>query len=137
MRTRSVASSGSATGPAGFGLKRLGAAVRAVAATAWAGTLLLTGMWVAMNGPDRWPVPKELCLLGGVALLSGGQFLFLVLVADRMFPRASSRLVWMVEVLLFAAFVGGLGGAFWLMATGVVGGFAGGLAGGITGGGAH
>ena len=103
----------------GFGLKRLGAAVRAAAATTWAATLLLTGLWVAMNGPERWPVPRELCLMGGSALLAGGQFLFLVLVADRVFPRASSRLVWAIEVLLFAAFVLGLGAALYMLATSV------------------
>lgn len=103
----------------GFGLKRLGSAVRAAAATTWAATLLLTGLWVAMNGPERWPVPRELCLMGGSALLAGGQFLFLVLVADRVFPRASSRLVWAIEALLFAAFVLGLGAALYMLATSV------------------
>lgn len=104
-----------------FGLKRVGTAVRATAATTWAATLLLTGLWVAMNGPERWPVPRELCLMGGSALLAGGQFLFLVLVADRAFPRASSRLVWAVEVLLFFAFVLGLGAALYMLAVGVGG----------------
>ena len=104
-----------------FGLKRVGAAVRAAVATTWAATLLLTGLWVAMNGPERWPVPRELCLMGGSALLAGGQFLFLVLVADRVFPRASSRLVWGAEVLLFAAFVVGLGAALYMLAVGVGG----------------
>lgn len=102
-----------------YGLKRVGTAVRAAVATTWAATLLLTGLWVAMNGPERWPVPRELCLMGGSALLAGGQFLFLVLVADRVFPRASSRLVWAVEVLLFAAFVLGLGAALYMLAVGV------------------
>lgn len=114
-----VATLGSAASQPGFGLKRLGAAVRAAAATTWAATLLLTGLWVAMNGPERWPVPRELCLMGGSALLAGGQFLFLVLVADRVFPRASSRLVWAIEVLLFAAFVLGLGAALYMLATSV------------------
>ncbi|MFO0835624.1 MAG: hypothetical protein U0638_11685 [Phycisphaerales bacterium] len=104
-----------------FGLKRVGTAVRAAVATTWAATLLLTGLWVVMNGPERWPVPRELCLMGGSALLAGGQFLFLVLVADRAFPRASSRLVWGVEVLLFAAFVVGLGAALYMLAVGVGG----------------
>jgi len=104
-----------------YGLKRVGTAVRAAVATTWAATLLLTGLWVAMNGPERWPVPRELCLMGGSALLAGGQFLFLVLVADRVFPRASSRLVWAVEVLLFAAFVLGLGAALYMLAVGVGG----------------
>lgn len=57
--------------------------------------------------------------MGGSALLAGGQFLFLVLVADRVFPRASSRLVWAIEVLLFAAFVLGLGAALYMLATSV------------------
>lgn len=104
-----------------FGLKRVGTAVRAAVATTWAATLLLTGLWVAMNGPERWPVPRELCLMGGSALLAGGQFLFLVLVADRAFPRASSRLVWGVEVLLFAAFILGLGAALYMLGVGGLG----------------
>ncbi|MBL8760661.1 MAG: hypothetical protein JNL50_05095 [Phycisphaerae bacterium] len=108
-------------GLAGDGLRRLGAALRAAAATAWAGTLLLTGLWIAMNGPTRWPVPRELCLVGGLSLLAGGQFLFLVLVADRVFPRASSRVVWAVEVVLFAAFVLGLGATLYLLGGGVGG----------------
>lgn len=103
--------------PPAFALRRLGAALRAAAATAWAATLLLTGLWVAMNGPDCWPVPRELCLMGGLALLAGGQFLFLVLVADRAFPRASSGLVWAIEVLLFSAFIVGLGAALYLLST--------------------
>lgn len=55
--------------------------------------------------------------MGGVALLAGGQFLFLVLVADRAFPRASSGLVWAIEVLLFSAFIVGLGAALYLLST--------------------
>lgn len=119
MTQAGVATLASDASQPGFGLKRLGAAARAAAATTWAATLLLTGLWVAMNGPERWPVPRELCLMGGSSLLAGGQFLFLVLVADRVFPRASSRLVWAIEVLLFAAFVLGLGAALYMLATSV------------------
>lgn len=44
----------------------------------------------------------------GVAGLAAGQFVFMVLVADRWFPRASRRFVRVAEAITFGVFVVGL-----------------------------
>jgi len=50
-----------------------------------------------------------------VAAIAGGQFIFMALVADRLFPRASKRVVIVAELAALAAFVLGLARvAVWL-----------------------
>ena len=70
-----------------------------LAATIWAGAMVVGGLWLLAQGPARWPlVPPVAPRLGGVILLAAGQFLFMYLVADRWFPRASRRMVWPLEI---------------------------------------
>lgn len=47
----------------------------------------------------------------GVALAAAGQLVFLVLVADRFFPRANRRLVMVSELVVFVLFLAGLASA--------------------------
>ncbi len=44
----------------------------------------------------------------GVTALAGGQFVFMVLVSDRLFPRASRPLVLVVEGLTLLVFLAGV-----------------------------
>lgn len=70
-----------------------------LAATVWAGVMVVAGLWLLADGPGRWPLlPPVAPRLGGVILLAAGQFLFMSLVADRWFPRADRRVVWPLEV---------------------------------------
>lgn len=84
----------------------------AATATAWGGALLAGGLWIALHG-RRWvDAPGEVLELVGLAAASGGLFVFMVLVADRWFPRANRRWVVVVEwatFVLFAAAAVGVG----------------------------
>ena len=82
----------------------------------WAAVLTSAGVFLAsmntqlggwaMNG---WLIATS-ALRSGVALaaIAGGQFIFMALVADRLFPRASKRVVVLAELVALVAFVWGL-----------------------------
>lgn len=92
-------------------------------AGAWAVALVLLGL-AALNEPGAvwpgWPLAALRAL--GVAGVAGGQFVFMVLVADRWFRHAWPMMVGVVELLVFVVFLGGLGRAAWAL-WGVPGGF--------------
>lgn len=80
-----------------------------LAATVWAGVMVVDGLWLLADGPARWPlVPPVAPRLGGVILVAAGQFLFMYLVADRWFPRASRALVWPLELAATGVLVVGV-----------------------------
>lgn len=87
-------------------------ALLALAATTWAGVLVVCGLWLLLNAPNRWPGVADQCRVGGISCLACGQFIFLVLVADRVYPRLARRnAVWWVEL---ASVLVGLGGLVWV-----------------------
>ncbi len=88
--------------------QRITLAVRSAAFSLWAALLTITGLWVVFTAPDEWPILRPLCLLGGLSLVGAGQFLFMMLVADRLFPRASRPVVRALESGSFLLFLGGL-----------------------------
>lgn len=75
-------------------------AILVPAATAWAGCLVVAGLWLALDvraagGPG---------LLGGLAAVAAGQFVFMAAVADRLFPNPGwNRTIWLVEMATFLA----------------------------------
>lgn len=86
--------------------QQLGKTLRTVAGTAWAGAMCIAGLLVLSSSRGllghiasiRWPV--------GMSLTAGGLFVFMVLVADRWFRRASKPMIWTVEAVCLGAFVG-------------------------------
>jgi hypothetical protein len=76
-------------------------------ALAWGATLCILGL--------AWSAESQSALLApgavraaGLAGLAAGQFVFMVLVADRWFPRASRRFVRVAEAITFGVFAVGL-----------------------------
>ena len=81
--------------------------LRVVLGSVWAGAMVVTGLWTMLADPAPWPVVAPVRWLVGPTLAAGGLFVFMVLVADRLFPRASRPMILMAEAGCFAAFVAG------------------------------
>lgn len=82
---------------------------------------MLLGLSLLIDGPGPLPLPEHLFTFLGLAAVAGGQFVFMVLVADRAFSRASRRLTFAAELVAFAAFVIGLGATMVLVWEGASG----------------
>lgn len=82
--------------------------LRVLLATGWAGLLVLAGLWSIAVGTERLPALGQGWWVLGLTAVSMGQFVFAVLVADRLFPHASVRLTMAVEGTAAAAFLSGL-----------------------------
>lgn len=83
--------------------------------TLWAITLILMGVKLAVS---PWPgIPREAALWFGIASIAAGEFLFMYIVADRVFPRRRKILSDLLEQATAGVFVLGLGlsGLFLLM----------------------
>jgi len=83
--------------------------------TLWAITLILMGVKLAVS---PWPeIPRESALWFGIASIAAGEFLFMYIVADRVFPRRRRVLSDLMEQATAGIFVLGLGlsGLFLLM----------------------
>lgn len=68
-----------------------------VLGTIWAMVLVIGGAVVAVSPPDAWGWMGLGSRLGGIAAIAGGQFVFLVVVADRLCPGANRAVVASVE----------------------------------------
>lgn len=73
-------------------------AVLVLTATPWALALSVGGLWLALSGWEVLPAARAACVVGGAFWIVSGQLLFMCLVADRLFPRASQRLVGPLEI---------------------------------------
>ena len=93
--------------------------LRAAVCTLWAGVMLVLGIATLVDGPGPVPVPRFTFIFLGSAAVAGGQFVFMVLVADRFFSRASRPMVTALETLAFAVFLGGVIAALVAFGTGV------------------
>lgn len=86
--------------------RRLSLSLLTCVATLWAGSLIVAGLQLASQGFAAWdpsaPVEGPWRALG-LALAAGGQFVFMVLVADRWFPGAGRRRAVRVAEGVFAA----------------------------------
>lgn len=96
----------------------MGLTLRSVAASLWAGVMIVLGLVVLFDGPGPLPFPRQFFTFLGVAAVAGGQFVFMVLVADRLVRGAHRRVVVMIEVVTFAMFVLGVGATLGLLAMG-------------------
>lgn len=93
-------------------------AFRAAVFSAWALALSVTGLWLLASPPRDLTPLRPAFLSGGLAALAGGQVLFMTMVADRFFPRASPRLVAGVELLATGLFFAGAAAFAWLYLSG-------------------
>jgi hypothetical protein len=87
-----------------------------LAATVWAATLVLLGLWMVFDGPPAPRISLSVRLPLGAAGIAMGLFVFMVRVADRVFPQIGRRLcMWPLEMSIFLVFILGVVTA-WLMA---------------------
>lgn len=81
--------------------------------------MVLSGLWIVFILPEQLPqVNSAMSAAAGLAIAAGGQFVFMILVADRVYPRASRRVTALTEGAAFLAFAVGLGLAIWALTTG-------------------
>ncbi|MFU8828369.1 MAG: hypothetical protein ACNA8P_02940 [Phycisphaerales bacterium] len=83
--------------------------------TLWAVILIMMGVKLAAS---PWPgMPRESALWFGIASIAAGEFLFMYIVADRVFPKRRKVLSDLLEQMTAGIFVLGLGlsGLFLLM----------------------
>ncbi len=89
------------------------------AAGAWAATMVLTGLWFLFSAPLHGSMfPRAVGDAAGVTLVFMGQFTFLKMVADRVFPNASRGLTSTMEVGCFLIFAAGAAATVWPLVAG-------------------
>lgn len=93
-------------------IRRCSLALLTLVASVWAGSLVVFGLLLVSQGVSQWISTTTGLEAGvwrwlGVGLIMGGQFVFMFMVADRVFPRAGRRLaIWCLE--LTVVLVGGV-----------------------------
>lgn len=77
---------------------------------AWAACLVVLGLWVAADLARQVSSASWAVTTAGIGLIAAGEFVFLVRVADKLFPRLGRRLgVWALELSLLLTFLACLG----------------------------
>ena len=72
-----------------------------LASGVWAGWLVILGLWLIWTGlPLSTPLAPPLA--AGIFFIAGGQFVFMVLVADRLFRKALTAGRAILELLVVA-----------------------------------
>lgn len=89
--------------------RKLSLTLLALVALTWALVLCVGGLWLAVIAPGLVePGTEMLARVGGVTAIAGGMLVFVICIADRVFPRASRRLTWSMEIptciTMFAGF---------------------------------
>jgi hypothetical protein len=80
--------------------------------TVWAAILVVLGLWVLLDAGTQVRVPWRVSVLGGIAAIAAGMFLFMARVADQVFPAVGQRLsIWLLEMATFLVFLSGFIGA--------------------------
>lgn len=92
-------------------MHRTNLAVLLALGTLWAALLVVGGSLLPSILRRAWPASGLSALLLGLTVVVAGQYVFLTVVADRLFPRASRRLVAGAELALGALMVALAGGA--------------------------
>lgn len=94
-------------------------ATRLLLCTFWAGSMLLCGLWIMMNG-DRVAMELSPWLLDdpermvrvirmtAIGLIAGAQFLFMFLVADDLCPDAPMLVSGFLELTMTALMIGAM-----------------------------
>lgn len=70
---------------------------------AWAGMLVVIGLLVATGAAPGWITAGGLARRTGVTAVLAGEFVFLVVVADHLFPNTVRRVTGAVEALVGVA----------------------------------
>ncbi|MEQ8843563.1 MAG: hypothetical protein RIB58_01815 [Phycisphaerales bacterium] len=83
---------------------RLSTAALALVATVWAAGLVIAGLWLVFSARPRWPMFSVPATLGGWTAMAMGTFVFMFLVADRVFPKAARTVGWVAEVAFVVLF---------------------------------
>jgi hypothetical protein len=82
--------------------------LRVLVASAWAGLLVLAGVWCWSDLSGRLPTAAGLCRVMGLTLIAMGQFVFAAVVADRLCPGASAWVRTPTQVIAGATYLVGL-----------------------------
>ena len=98
--------------------RRVGGATVGLMGTTWAGGLVLSGLWLCWTAPGRWPMFGPPLVCAGLTLLAMGQFVFLSLVADRVFPELGRGVGRWIEFALILVVLCGLGSTGVMLASG-------------------
>ncbi|TVQ31014.1 MAG: hypothetical protein EA376_10525 [Phycisphaeraceae bacterium] len=89
-------------------LRRINFLAMLLLGSLWAGTLLIVGaMVVARPSPSMAPMGHA-GIAVGLTFITAGQFVFAVVVADRLFPMANRVLTTRVELGLGVTLAGGV-----------------------------
>jgi len=96
-----------------------GLALRSVAASLWAAAMIMLGLGLIFEGQTWFELPREVYLFAGVSAVGGGQFVFMVLVADRLLNGMHRRWVMWAEASAFGVFLLGASGALTVLTTGI------------------
>jgi hypothetical protein len=73
---------------------------------AWAACLVILGLWMAFDLARQFSSGAWAVRTAGIGLIAAGEFVFLVRVADKLFPRLGRRLgVWALELSLLLTFL--------------------------------
>lgn len=84
-----------------------------LAAGVWALSLTAGGAWLASSGVLADSAAGRLGeRASGMLAVAGGQLVFLCCVADRVFPRASRRLRWLMELVMCGGMLAASVGVF-------------------------
>ncbi len=75
-----------------------GRTLLAVCGTAWAGLMVVGGLWAMTEWTARFPTLTRPLVLGGLMFVGMGEFVFAVIVADRLIPGVSQRVSGAVEL---------------------------------------
>lgn len=68
--------------------------------TLWAGLLVVSGSLIALAAASVLPGARGPANLFGLTIVAAGEYVFLVVVASRVFPQASARLLAGTELFL-------------------------------------
>ena len=73
---------------------------------AWAACLVILGLWMTFDLARQFSSGSWAVRTAGIGLIAAGEFVFLVRVADKLFPRLGRRLgVWAMELTLLLTFL--------------------------------
>jgi hypothetical protein len=86
----------------------VGRVVRTGACAVWGSLMVILGLSTMVFGVGVVPISDAAAFSLGLAGVAGGQFVFMVLVADRVMPRAPRPLIGAIELAAFAVFVVGV-----------------------------
>lgn len=82
---------------------------------AWGMLLVVGGAWLATRAAE-FPAVRPAVVIGGITSVLAGQFVFLVMVADRLFPGVRRELKVATEMTLAALLVMGVAATITILA---------------------